>query len=349
MQTVEPKIEVIIPNWNGSTMLQHCLQSLTLQTFKDFTVTVVDNGSSDNTTEMLSRDYPEVRLIGFDHNTGFSVAVNAGIKEAKAPFILLLNNDMEVAPDCLEQLHSAGKRHGEFEFFALKMLSFNDRGLLDGAGDVVLRGGVGYRLGTLEKDSEVYSRNRETFGACGGAALYRRKFFDTVGLFDEDFFAYLEDVDLNIRARRLGLRCLYLSEAVIYHIGSATSGSKINPLTIRLSTRNNINLLVKNYPVSYFFTFGPAIVVYQCMWFIFCCKKHMLVPWFKGVVEALSMVSLTRAKRKILLKGISKDSLSILAAQIKDGERMAVDSIMRRRSEQGKGNLMLQAYCKLFL
>ncbi|BHH82990.1 glycosyltransferase family 2 protein [Desulforhopalus sp. 52FAK] len=349
MQTAEPKIEVIIPNWNGSLMLQHCLRSLASQSFKNFTVTVVDNGSTDDTEEVLVRDYPDVQLIKFDHNTGFSVAVNAGIKQSTAPLILLLNNDMEVAPDCLQLLYDAAENNYDFEFFALKMVSFHDRDVLDGAGDVVLRGGVGYRLGTLEMDGDVYSSDREVFGACAGAALYRRRFFSAVGLFDEDFFAYLEDVDLNIRGRRLGLRCLYLHEAVVYHIGSATSGSKINPLTIRLSTRNNLNLLIKNYPLSYFVRFAPALLVYQCMWFLFCCKKLMLVAWFKGVLEAVSMFSRTKAKRTKLLTSTSRDWHTVLANQIKDAERMAVDSIMRRRSEQGKGNVMLQVYCKLFL
>jgi len=250
MQAVEPLIEIVIPNWNGSKMLQHCLRSLSEQTFKQFTVTVVDNGSTDDTEEMLRRDYPAVKLIKFSYNTGFSVAVNAGIEKTQAELILLLNNDMEVTAHCLEELRLAALKYKEYDFFALKMLSFKERDILDGAGDAVLRGGVGYRLGTQEVDGPQYAKDREVFGACAGAALYRRSFFEKTGFFDADFFAYLEDVDLNIRARRLGLQCMYLSEAVVYHIGSATSGSKINPLTIRLSTRNNLYVLIKNYPMG---------------------------------------------------------------------------------------------------
>ncbi len=109
--------------------------------------------------------------------------------------MLLLNNDMEVAPDCLENLRYAIGKYPEYDFFALKMMSFHQREYIDGAGDAVLRGGVGYRLGTMETDCDRYRQDRETFGACAGAALYAKRFFARVGPFDSDFFAYLEDVD----------------------------------------------------------------------------------------------------------------------------------------------------------
>ncbi len=349
MQADVAQIEIVIPNWNGSKMLHHCLQSLAEQTFTNYSVTVVDNGSTDDTEDMLLREYPSVNLIKFSYNTGFSVAVNAGIENAQAELVLLLNNDMEVAPNCLEELCLAAEKYKEFDFFALKMLSFSKRNILDGAGDAVLRGGVGYRLGTLESDGPKYSLDREVFGACGGAALYRKAFFTKTGLFDADFFAYLEDVDLNIRARRLGMQCMYLSQAVVYHIGSATSGSKINPLTIRLSTRNNLNVLIKNYPVSYFLRFGAALCIYQLMWFVFCCKKKMFLAWLKGVFEAFQNLSVFLPKRKTLLGAVDKCDHGKLAKQIKNAEKEAVESIISRRSQEGKGSSFLQLYCKLFL
>lgn len=348
MQTADPQIEVIIPNWNGSTMLQHCLRSLSQQTFGNFSITVVDNGSTDDTKEVLARDFPRVRLISFDHNTGFSVAVNAGITVAKAELVLLLNNDMEVAENCLEQLFEASQKYPEYAFFALKMVSFANRNVLDGAGDAMLRGGVGYRIGTLERDTEMYQYDREVFGACAGAALYRKTFFDTVGVFDADFFAYLEDVDLNLRARRFGLRCMYISNAVVYHIGSATSGSKINPLTIRLSTRNNFNVLIKNYPLGYFVQFGPAIFTYQFLWFIFCCKKMMLFAWVKGCYEAVKNSSIFLAKRKDILAQTEQQNTLQLAEEIKRAEKEAVASIISRRTQEGKTNGLLNLYLKLF-
>lgn len=344
----EPLIEIIIPNWNGEIMLRHCLQSLRQQTFAGFGVTVVDNGSQDGSIALVEQQFPEVRLIKLGHNTGFSVAVNTGIEAAQAPWLLLLNNDMEVAADCLAQLRDAVARYPDYDFFALKMMNFHQRDYIDGAGDAVLRGGVGYRLGTMERDGERYSHDRETFGACAGAALYARRLFDTAGLFDSDFFAYLEDVDLNLRVRRLGSRCMFLASAIVYHIGSASSGSKINPLTVRLSTRNNLYVLVKNYSWGLWLRFLPAIAVYQLAWLLFCLKKGMLAPYLAGLWQAAIAVP------RLMTKNRDSDHQAAIpmqrfAAQIRAAEREAVCSIMARRTAAGKGNFLLNLYCTLLL
>lgn len=349
MRATEPKIEVIIPNWNGWKMLLHCLQSLEKQTFQDFAVIVIDNGSTDDSVHLLHEHYPFVKVVAFQENTGFSVAVNAGIKSANSRLILLLNNDMEVAPDCLEILYQASQSHKDYDFFALKMLSFTNREIIDGAGDAVLRGGVGYRLGTMEFDGPQYAKDRDVFGACAGAALYRSEFFEKVGTFDEDFFAYVEDVDLNIRARAVGMRCLYLSSAHVYHVGSATSGSKINPFTIHLSTRNNFYVIFKNYPLSFCFKFSLAIIIYQAMWFLFCCKKGVVGSWFKGVFEAIRTFDKTTTKRKAILNDAGRQGHDKLANQIVESERQAVCSIISRREQQGKSSKILQLYVKLFV
>ena len=345
----DPLIEIIIPNWNGVGMLSHCLQSLRRQTFSGFTVTVVDNGSRDGSIELVERQFPEVKLIKLDRNTGFSVAVNTGIRAAAAPWLLLLNNDMEVAADCLERLRLAVAGYPGYDFFALKMMNFHQRDFIDGAGDAVLRGGVGYRLGTMEKDGEGYRRDRETFGACAGAALYARHLFARVGLFDDNFFAYLEDVDLNMRARRLGCRCMFLASAVVYHIGSASSGSKINELTVRLSTRNNFYVMAKNYPWGLLLRFLPAIAVYQTAWLLFCLKKGMLVPYLAGLREAaVALPGLVKKFRD----GPGSDAVipvQKFAAMIRSAEREAILSIMARRTAAGKGNFLLNLYCTLFL
>lgn len=332
-------------------MLENCLKSLSLQSDSDFKVIVVDNGSSDNTVDFLKDSYPEVTIINFEKNTGFSVAINAGINCTEADWVFLLNNDMEVDSNCIKNIKSAIKEYSAYDFFALKMFNYHDRTLLDGAGDAVLRGGVGYRLGTLEVDSRQYQYNRETFGACAGAGVYSKEFFAKVGSFDPDFFAYLEDVDLNMRARKLGFKCMYLAHAKVYHIGSATSGSKINPLTIRLSTRNNLTVILKNYPFVVLIHFLPAIIVYQLLWALFCLKKRMLVPYLQGLLEGLRMVRTNLAKRKVLKEENSNwlDKNNAFRKQVELAEKDAVQSIMSRRSSQGKSNLMLELYCKIFL
>jgi GT2 family glycosyltransferase len=350
MTAPEPLIEIVIPNWNGRQLLERCLLSLRAQTVGSFYVTVVDNGSGDGSCEAVVNGFPEVRLLRFDYNSGFSVAVNHGIEHARAPWLLLLNNDMEVAPDCLEQLLLAVDRYPRCDFFALKMLAFHQRDRLDGAGDAVLRGGVGYRLGTQETDREYYRQDRKCFGACAGAALYSRRFFAVCGLFDPNFFAYLEDVDINLRARRLGLCCMYIAGAMVFHIGSASSGSKINPLTVRLSTRNNFLVLMKNFEALLLLRFFPAIVVYQLAWLLFCGKKGMLLPYLHGLREALPRLPrLFRQGRRFAEQERGLLPRAQFAALILAAEEEAVASIMARRTAEGKGNLLLCYYRKLFL
>jgi len=345
---IEPQIDIVIPNWNGKHFLGVCLESLRRQTCQAFRVIVVDNGSIDDSCGYLGANFPEVTVISLKENTGFSVAVNAGIEAALAPWILLLNNDMEVACDCLNSLVLSCDRYPEIDAFALSMINFHHRHLLDGAGDSVLRGGVGYRLGTMEKDGPAYDEDREVFGACAGAALYRREFFQQVGLFDRDFFAYLEDVDLNLRARRLGKRYMYLAAARVFHIGSASSGSKFNPLTIRLSTRNNILVIAKNYSWRLFARFLPAILIYQLAWLLFCGKKKMLGPYVQGLVQGVGSFRTFFKKGRLWRQHPHLLSEEAFATLVKTSEFEAIRSIMARRSANGKGNALLSLYCRLF-
>jgi GT2 family glycosyltransferase len=348
MNAEAPVIEIIIPNWNGIHLLVDCLDSLRRQSCRDFSVTVIDNGSRDDSVNRLEREYPEVKVIRFAENKGFSAAVNEGIRNGSSPWILLLNNDMEVDPDCLQVLKEQVQLHSSYDSFALRMVNFHAREFLDGAGDGFLRGGAGYRIGTMEKYGPPYNRDREVFGACAGAALYRKEFFVKVGLFDEDFFAYLEDVDINLRAKALGLRCYYLSSAVVYHIGSATSGSKINALTVRLSTRNALCVLMKNYPLSLFFRFFPVICIYQFFWFLFVIKKRKLLPYLQGVIQAASRLPKMVKKRRMMKQASylpAEDFRKILST----AESEVICSIMARRMAAGKGNTLLAMYCRLFL
>ncbi|HID70174.1 MAG TPA: glycosyltransferase family 2 protein [Desulfobacterales bacterium] len=342
------QIDIVIPNFNGKVFLQSCLESLEKQSVDDFTVFVVDNGSGDGSVDFLRENYPETKIIAWAENKGFSAAVNAGIHDGSAPLVFLLNNDTELDENCLEELLTAARIKPEYDFFAAKMLNYHDHTRLDGAGDAFMRGGVGYKIGTMEADSSYYSTARQVFGACAGAALYRRELFEEIGCFDEDFFAYLEDVDFNFRANSRGKKCWYVPKARVYHIGSATTGSKINEFTVSLSTRNNLCLLVKNYPVFLFFRFLPAICVYQFFWFCFVVKKVQVFAYCKGLVNFLKVLPLSLAKRKgnLLQSSLNENAL---AAVMRSAEKEATQSIMRRRQEKGKGNLFFSCYQRLFL
>ena len=342
------QIDIVIPNFNGKIFLPACLDSLQRQSYSDFHVIVVDNGSSDGSVELLRQNYPDVEVLVWADNTGFSAAVNGGIKAGTAPLVFLLNNDTELDEHCLERLVAAAESKTEFGFFASKMLDYHDRSVLDGAGDSFLRGGVGYRIGTMEKDNEYYSTARQVFGACAGAALYRREFFEEIGLFDEDFFAYLEDVDINLRANSRGIRCWYVPDARVYHIGSATTGSKINPFTVSLSTRNNLCLLVKNYPVLLLLRYLPAICVYQFFWLCFVIKKIQFVAYMQGLFKFCKILPLMLRKRR---KNLLSQTLGHqkLAQIMNKAEREVIQSIMSRREAKGRGNQLFSFYQRLFL
>jgi len=341
-------VDIVIPTWNGWVLLERCLQTIARQSFSNYVITVVDNGSTDGTVATLQKLYPEIRVIVFAENKGFSAAVNAGIAGSSNPFIFLLNNDTELPPDCLQQLVTAAGALPDYDFFVPKMLSFHDHAILDGAGDGYLRGGAGYRLGTMEMDSSAYDQPGPVFGACAGAVLYRRPLFEKVGLFDEDFFAYLEDVDLNLRINRAGLRGYYVPASRVYHVGSATTGSKINPITIRLSTRNSLYVLLKNYQFCLFVRFLPVIVIYQLCWLLFAIKKHQFPSYCSGLCQAMAQLRQMRKKHHELRRN-DQLTVSEFASCLKWAEKSVVASIMHRRTEQGKGNRLLRLYGFLFL
>lgn len=237
-------VSVVVPSWNGEQLLGRCLESLRRQTAAAAEVIVVDNGSTDGSPAMIARSFPEVRLIRLGRNRGFAAAVNAGIRASQTELVALLNNDAEAEPGWLAALVDAlrGERVG---MVASKILDAADPGRIEGIGLEVDPEGNPRQIGRGEPDGPVFSSPREVFGPIGAAALYRRTLLDEVGLFDEDFFAYLEDVDLAWRARRAGWRCMYAPAAVVLHRRGSTA--RRIPRRIRyLDWRNHPWLLAKN-------------------------------------------------------------------------------------------------------
>ncbi|MDU9048505.1 MAG: glycosyltransferase family 2 protein [Candidatus Electrothrix sp. Rat3] len=344
-----PAVNIVIPNWNGLRFLPACLSSIEQQQqdVVALEVTVVDNGSHDGSLEYLRENHPQVQIIVLPENRGFSAAVNQGILSSTAPFVFLLNNDTELDSTCLSQLMQVAEEQKEFDFFSPKMLSFHERTILDGAGDGYLRGGAGYRLGTMELDDPAYNQAGPIFGACAGAVLYRRSLFDHIGLFDEDFFAYLEDVDLNLRINHSGRKGYYVPTAKVYHIGSASSGSKINPFTIRLSTRNSFYVLLKNYPTRLFLRLLPVILIYQFFWLFFVMKKGQVPAYLQGMGQTVVGMRGMRRKRKETEKYDVLNNEEF-AACLSLAEKAVLESIMRRRRAEGKKNWLLDLYRVFF-
>lgn len=238
---------VIIPNWNGRHLLKMCLPSLQIQTFKNFEVIVVDNGSTDGSQEFIKNNYPKIKLIELDKNYGFARAVNIGIKKSNAEYLILINNDTEVDKNCLGYLVTAAKVRPEVGFVTAKMLQFYHRDKIDSAGDFIDTVGHANNIGFGQKDTANFNKSGYIFLVNAGGSLFKRVVFDKVGFFDEDYFAYMEDVDLCLRAQFRGFKGWYEPKAIIYHIHKATALK--NPHFLEyLQFRNMTQTIIKDFP-----------------------------------------------------------------------------------------------------
>lgn len=228
--------------------MEPCLASLKKQTYKDYQILVVDNASTDGSVEYVKEHYPEIEVIALKKNYGFSKAVNVGIRRSTTPYVILLNNDTTTDPYYIEEMVRTIEKSPRIFSVSSKMIQMYHPQLIDSAGDLYTLTGWGVCRGVGRPVSN-YTETDEVFSACAGAAIYRRQVFEKIGLFDEKHFAYLEDIDVGYRARIFGYRNLYCPTALVYHVGSGTSGSKYNSFKVRLSARNNIYLNYKNMPL----------------------------------------------------------------------------------------------------
>ncbi|MBC7261248.1 MAG: glycosyltransferase family 2 protein [Chloroflexi bacterium] len=258
------KVAIVIPTWNGLKYLPTCLDAALRQTYHQYEVVLVDNGSRDGTYEFVTTHYPQVRVLRSERNLGFAAGTNLGIRNTHSEYVATLNNDTEAEPSWLEELVKVMDSDPSVGMCASKMLFYDQRQMINSAGIAVDRIGMAWDREGGKKDSNVNSEPYEVFGSCAGAALYRRAMLDEVGLFDEDFWAYLEDVDLAWRAQACGWRCLYVPSARVYHAYSAT-GRKDSPFKDYLLARNRLWMIIKNYPWPYWLAYSPLIVAYDVM------------------------------------------------------------------------------------
>ena len=257
----QPLVSIIIPNWNGLSHLPVCLDALRTQSYTSIEVILVDNGSTDGSQAFVRDRYPEVRLLALDRNIGLTGGNNAGFRAALGEFLVSLNNDTEVDPLFVESLVSALVQHPEAGMAAAKMILFDQRDTIHSAGDGYGVDGIPFNHGVWQLDDEQYNQPGWIFGGCGGAVAYRRQMLDDVGMFDEAFFMYCEDVDLNWRAQLAGWRCWYAPDAIVYHKLSATGGG---PIASFYTGRNTLWVIVKNYPGALLRKHWYRIVRAQC-------------------------------------------------------------------------------------
>ena len=253
----EPLVSVIVVNYNGRHFLEDCFRSLTQQTYRNYELILVDNGSTDDSISFMREHFPDVHLVQLSSNTGFAGGTNAGIKEAKGEFILTLNNDTISDLNLLDEIVRPMQLDGHIGMCGAKMLLPDGR--INSTAICISRSGAAWDRGMGEQDHGQYDVAEEIFGPCAGAALYRRSMLNEIGLFDEDFFLFMEDVDLAFRAQLAGWRCRYVPTARVVHIHGGTAGAK-SDTAIYYGNRNILWYIVKNFPIRTILISSPWII-----------------------------------------------------------------------------------------
>ena len=290
-------ITVVIPHWNRRDLIEPLLEQLKSQTCPIEEVLVVDNGSQDGSVE-LARE-KGARVIALERNIGFSGAVNRGIQESRTEWIAVLNNDVSPQPDWLERLRRACD--GSSVFFATgKLLNAARPDRLDGTFDTVSRGACAWRAGHGRRDGDEWSHPRRIHLAPFTAVLFRAEVFRQVGLLDERFESYLEDVDFGLRCAVRGYSGMYVPEAVARHAGSATLGAW-HEETVRRIARNQVLLVAKHYPPRYLLRYGWPLFVGQSLWGLVALRHRRGLACARGKLQGLARFR--KIRREVIKAG----------------------------------------------
>jgi GT2 family glycosyltransferase len=293
-----PAVSVVIPNWNGRAWLESCLGALASGALAPAEVIVVDNGSRDGSLEYLGSEHPGVRVLALGLNTGFAHAANRGLAAASHELVALINTDVIVASDWLGRMASALSGDSCAASAACKMLGLEQPAVVYDAGDILRRDGVCEQRGRFGVDDGRWDLAGEIFGACAGAALYRRDVVLALGGFDERYFAYLEDVDLALRLALAGWRCRY-EPAVARHAGGASS-TRLPGGHHALVTRNTILLVAKAFPLRWL----PLVAYRQLSWAWHAGRERRLMAHLRALASAVPLVPAALGVRR----GLKRDA-----------------------------------------
>jgi GT2 family glycosyltransferase len=288
---------VIVPNWNGLNMLPGCLESLKSQTVTPHIV-MVDNGSTDESVSYIETNFPSVKVIKLDSNSGFTGGVNRGIEyalEQQAEYILLFNNDAVADRAWVEHLVDSAATSPEAGIITGKLMR-SDKVHLDSTGEHYSIWGLPYPRGRNSPDNNQYKPG-EIFGATGGASLYRAELFKDIGLFDEDFFAYYEDVDMSMRAQMAGWKVRYQPEAIAYHDIGGTS-SKLGDFARFHSAKNFLLLYARNMPTKLYFKYLPLFTLQFLRMALGSIARRKFMAFLNGTWAAIRLHRKTMEIRK---------------------------------------------------
>ncbi len=297
---------ILIINYNGVDQTLECLRALERQTFKQFEIILIDNASLDESALQIKdflRSYPlssAVRFVNLESNLGFPGGNIEGLKHATGTFIALLNND--TVPDSwwLEELVNNMKTNSEVGICASKLIVYNTD-IIDSAGDGYTRTLKGFKHGEGERTKKLTDR-RFVFGACAGAALYRREMLEQIGFLDDDFFLIHEDTDLNFRAQLAGWKVLYVPTAIVHHKVRSSIGN-MSDLAVYYTLRNSEFVRVKNVPFGVFLRCFPEFMLGLISEFLYFAIKHRQLKLFlRAKKDAIRMLPLMWEKRKTIMK-----------------------------------------------
>lgn len=301
------KIYVVIPNWNGADMIGECLKSLEKQSLKH-EIIVVENGSTDNSAEYIMNDFKKVTLLEFKDNAGFAGGVNRGINYAlknNAKYIALFNNDATADKDWLKNLVTEADKHPKAGIVTGKLLR-SDGKHIDSTGDFYTIWGLPFPRGRNQEDKGQFDESEEVFGASGGASLYRASMLEQIGVFDEDFFAYYEDVDISFRAQMAGWKVRYQPKAEAYHSVGGTS-SKMGDFARHHSAKNFLLLYSRNMPTKLYWKYLPLFTLQLGRMMLSSIARRKFGVFIKGSWAAVRLHNSTKQARK---QNLSKQRVS---------------------------------------
>jgi GT2 family glycosyltransferase len=291
-----PFISVIIVNYNGRDLLKTCLESIQKQSFQNLEIIVVDNASSDGSVEYIKKSFTDMHIIPLPENLGFAGANLEGFRSAEGDYLFLLNNDTEVDSECISRLYDAMESNPDAGICASKIIVHGQE-IIDSAGDGYATSLKGFKRGEGQS-SRLYDREEHVFGACAGAALYRRKMLDEIGFLDEDFFLIHEDTDLNFRAQLTGWKVLFVPDAVVYHKVRSSIG-QMSDTAVYYTLRNSEFVRVKNVPFMLFLRCLPEFILGTISEIIYFGFKHgKLMLYIKAKADVVRNLRSLLGKRR---------------------------------------------------
>lgn len=308
-----PAVSVLIVAYESGDHLSHCLAALAAQTFKDFEILMVDNASTDGAPQSAAKAFPQVQLIEAGANLGFAAGMNLAASRAKGQWLALINPDAFAAPDWLEKLLSAAVAYPRIKAFGCRQLMDDDTGRLDGLGDVMALPGFPFRGGYGRQDPGPLAGG-ETFSTCGGAMLMDRETFQALGGFDERLFCYCEDVDLGYRMRLEGMASWVVPEAVVRHVGSASTGGPRSDFAVFHGSRNRIWVFIKNTPPLLFWLTLPLHALTTLVLFARHGMRGELAAPMRGLRAALQGLPMILEARRETQRRRTVSSWSIAKA-----------------------------------